>query len=507
MRRIGWVALMLSFATGVSAQVPAWVGRDTLVCRLGSDARSLDPVQVDDGSSVTVIDTLYETLLRIGADRRPQPLLASRWSAMDGAHGYVFTIRANVRFHDGTPLTAAVVAASLDRLRASGSGYLSMYRSIRRVTAVDDQVQVETHGPDATLPYKLAMFPAAIVSPAAVARHGARYGLDAAVGTGPFRLVRWVRGERIELRRNARYWGQPAGVGRLEFRVVRLVADGRAALRRGELSYLGHSLVGPPIPGVIRVSRPVGTEISLCYLALNTQRAPLNNVAFRRTIARALDKRALAALYGGLASPLDVPVPPGINGHSAAVRGPGYEVAAARRLLAGSGVGQRGLTLTVMANPRPYILDPVAVAQTIAAQLGRIGITVTIERLAWKTFLDHVQAGRHQLCLLGWTTDDGDADNFVSTLLHSRNAQVGRALNMAFFKDPAMDRLIEQQRAELDGVRRAAILEQIYRRTIDQAPLVPLVAVRDRLEHHRLLDGVTLGPVHQRGLWRIRIRR
>ena len=143
----------------------------------------------------------------------------------------------------------------------------------------------------------------------------------------------------------------------------------------------------------------------------------------------------------------------------------------------------------------------------IAANLGKLGITVKLEPLPWRAFLKKVQGGKHQLCLLGWTTDNGDADNFLSTFFDSENTELGSALNVSFFKNATMDRLLTEQRRAIEPKQRRRVLGMIYRHLRTLSPMVPLVTVRDVFAHHPLLEGVTVGPIHHRALWRIRIRK
>lgn len=509
-RRLLLLALVLigAPAVGALAEKPGWVARDTLVVGRESDSRSLDPVAVDDGESVKVIDNIYETLVSIGPGGRPTPLLATHWAVMDGAHGYTFTIRQNVRFHDGKPMTAAAVAASLKRLIDSDTApYRAFYRTIKKVMAFDDKVQVWTHVPDGTLLYNLAMFPAAIVSPSAVARYGRQYGRKQAVGTGPFRFRRWDRDKSLVLERNADYWGKKAGVSKLEFRVVAGQDRRLRALAKGQLSLVGAAPPGAVPKGVSRVTSKPGQQISLCYLGMNTQVAPFDNPKFRRAIAHALDKKAIAKLYKGLATPLGQPIPPGVNGHSSGVKGLSFDLKRARKLLLESGVKGRTFTLAHMTNARPYILTPAAVARLIKAQLARIGLVIELAPMGWRRYLGHVQGGNQQLFLLGWTTDNGDADNFLWTFFHSENATRGAALNISFFKSPRMDRLLVLQRREVDPGRRATRIAEAARFAVEQAPIVPLIAARTYVLHHPRLMGVSIGPLHSRNLWQITIRK
>jgi peptide/nickel transport system substrate-binding protein len=489
-----------------------WTTKDILVYGRGSDSRSLDPIAVDDGESIKVQTSILERLARVDFDGTIQPCLATRWEALgEGRHGLRFHIREGVTFHDGTSLDAQVVVFNLQRLLHSESPYLQFYGTIDpdKVRAVSGTVEVETTRPDANLLRHLSMFPAAIVSPKAVEKLGEEFG-DRAVGTGPFRFESWEKDQRIVLVRNETYWGDKAGVSRIEFWRIKDNNSRIKKLVNGDLSYIDN-----PNPQDIETienhpdldyqMRKAGHEISLLYMAMNTSRPPFDNPLFRRAIAHAIDKKKIASLYQGIANPADQAVPPGIFGHSDTVEGIDLNLEKARQLLEQSGVTRRSFTLAHMANSRPYIRQPHEVARAIRESLRRIGLEIKIKKYPWGTYLPLVQGARHDFCLLGWTTDNGDADNFLSTFYASTSAKVGSALNVSFFKNPKMDALLDRQRNEIDPKKRQQTLDTIYRFAADQSPIVPLVFVSDMIAYHRALKNVRFHPLGEKVLSPIRI--
>ncbi len=506
------VGFVVALAIIITMGGSDWRETDTLVYGRGDDSRSLDPADVDDGESVKVIQNIYETLYQVDFDNKLVPVLATKQEPLpDGAPGLLFTIRKGVKFHDGTEMTPEAVAFSLERLRNSNSGYKSFYSTIKKVTVVDGKVRVETTEPDATLLLNLAMFPASIVSPTAIKTHGKQFGKKVAVGTGPFKLTRWVKDVVVELERFKGYWGKPAGVSRIEFRKVKDNRQRLTLLRNGDLSYMD-GLNPQDIkdvqsdPKLALKMRKRGHENSLLYMALNTQRPPFDNVKFRQAIAHAIDKETISSLYHGAGQPAELPVPPGIHGHSKEVLGLQHDVEKAKQLLKESGVTQTEFTLVHMSNPRPYILSPPEVARAIAGALKKIGLKIKIQPWPWGKYLSMVQNGEHQMCLLGWSTDNGDADNFLSTFYHSSNTKKGKASNVSFFVDKEkMDKLLKTARMTVDPAQRAKALEAVYKYAITQSPIVPLIYARDVIVHSKHLKGVRLHPLQNKFLWPISI--
>ncbi|MDP7036071.1 MAG: ABC transporter substrate-binding protein [Planctomycetota bacterium] len=503
---------LLALTTFGCSQRSDWTDKDTLVYGRGSDSRSLDPIAVSDGESIKVQSNMLERLARVDFDGAIQPCLATEWEPLgDGRHGLRFRIREGVTFHDNTPLDAQAVAFNLRRLLRSQSPYIDFYSTILpdKIQVVSNQVEIETSRPDANLLRHLAMFPAAIVSPQAVKTLGQDFG-DRAIGTGPFRFESWEKDQRIVLSRNESYWGEKAGVSRIEFWRIQDNNSRIKKLVNGDLSYIDN-----PNPQDIETienhpeldyqMRKPGQEISLLYMAMNTSRPPFDNALFRRAIAHAIDKKKIARLFQGIASVADQAVPPGIYGHSDNVQGIEYDQKKAKQLLEKSGIKQRSFTLAHMSNSRPYIRQPHEVARALREALRRIGLEIKIEKHEWGTYLPLVQGARHDLCLLGWTTDNGDADNFLTTFYSSSSAKVGSANNVSFYKNPRMDDLLNQQRNEIDPKKRQQILDSIYRYAAEQSPIVPLVYVSDMIAYHRTLKNVRFHPLGEKVLAPIRI--
>lgn len=498
--------------------------KGVLVYGRGSDSKSLDPADIDDGESVKVVVNVYEPLVQIKYHESGRmvvvPLLAEKWEPLgpdaDGKarHGFKFTLRAGVKFHDGTPLDADAVVYSLKRLVAGKaadgaspdareSPYRSYYTSIvgDQVKKVGDlEVEVPTKEPDAQLLINLAMFPACIVSPTAAQQAGAEFGQKVVVGTGPFIFDKWERNKRIVLKANPEYWdGEPA-VKQLHFVEVRDNNSRLQNLKNGDVLYTDN--INPqdiPViqedPNLTVMMRPTGREISLLYMSMNTTAKPFDNVKFRQAIALAIDKQKIAGLYYGIATPAELAVPPGIQGYNDMKELTPRDVEKAKQLLAESGVTQKQFTLVHMANPRPYIRQPKEVARAIKDSLAEIGLEITTEAMPWKAYLAKVQNGEHQLALLGWTTDNGDADNFLSTFYSEATAKKGSALNISFFTDSKMELLLQQQKRIVDQAARQKVLNEIYAYAKQQTPLVPLVYCKDMIAFNKAVTNVSLHPL------------
>ena len=199
------VALALSLL-GCSAKTDLASRRRALFIARPGDALSLDPAAITDAESMQVAIQIYETLVRYrGGSTVVEPALATRWTVSDDGRVWTFHLRRGVYFHDGTSFDADAVVTSFERQRDHAHRFHfrrypyweNTFSNITRVEKVDQQtVRIRIDQPYAPFLAALAMFPVAIVSPRALAKHGK--GLAShPVGTGAYRFERWDRGQRI----------------------------------------------------------------------------------------------------------------------------------------------------------------------------------------------------------------------------------------------------------------------------------------------------------------------
>ncbi len=496
----------------------------TLVVGRPADAISLDPARVTDNESVEVIEQLYDPLLRY----RPgssivEPGLATSWEVDDSGRRWLFHLRRGVRFHDGTPLDADAVVFSFERQRDPHHPYFrrdfeywhNVYQNIQRVEKVDTYtVRILIERSYAPFLADLAMYPVSIVSPAAVRRYGDDFEHHP-IGTGPFEFVAWEPGQRIALRRSEHYWGTSAAMERLVFEVIADPRQRLVALESGSID-LAQAILPEELqfvalhPELVLHTHPAN---NVTYLAMNTQQSPFDDRRVRQAVNYAVNKEPIVKLlYQGLATPADGPVPPTQWGHSPARQRYHYDPARARALLAeaaadGAFDPEATYTLYAPTEPRPYLPAPEQTARVLAANLAAVGIRT---KLVLQRFRDHVQAtqaGKHDLVLLGWVGDNGDPDNFLYVLFDRDNAVVGRARNVAFFRDDDVHELLVAARASSSRRERERLYAQVQERLRREAPWVPIAHSQVAIAARDDLAGVLLNPsahVHYQNVRRVR---
>ena len=501
---------LIAFAALMALMSCAPQESNTLVYGRGGDSVGLDPALETDGESFKVCDNIYQTLVTFKPEKTEViPELAESWEISDDGLTWTFHLRRDVRFHDGTQFGAEAAVFSLGRQfkedhpshRVEGAyqywNSMSMSEIVRDVRAVDEYtLEIELSRPNAPFLSNLAMNFCAIVSPTAVRRWGDDYPRHP-VGTGPFRFVEWIKDDRVVLEKNPNYWGKPPSVNRLIFRSIPENSVRLIALTKGSIHGMDN-LVPDFIPNIeadpnLQLLTQAGMNVG--YLAMNMDRPPFHLLDVRRAINHAVNKQALVDnLYQGMAIPAVNPIPPTLWSYNEEVKGYAYDPERARALLAEAGFpdGFR-TTLWAMPVPRPYMPQPLKIAQAIQADLTAVGIEAEIVTFEWGTYLDKVQRGQHDMALLGWTGDNGDPDNFLYVLL-DKSATEYPANNIAFYRSDALHELLVDAQRKVDIDSRTALYRQAQEIVNRDAPWVPLVHAAQTAAFRTSVSGFLLHP-------------
>jgi peptide/nickel transport system substrate-binding protein len=494
---------------GCSARAPV-KPPNTLIYGRGEDAKTLDPINAETGETVKVILNLYDTLVAFHDETLEiVPALATEWETSVDGLTWTFRLREGVRFHDGTNLDADAVVFSFERLMQDDHPYVTdparpykpSYQGIREIKAADaGAVVFQLREPSAVFLNNLAMFPASIVSPTAVKKHGKAFSTNPA-GTGPFRFERWNRDQQLVLAANENYWRERPRIDRVVFVPVSESATRVQQLRRGEI-HIADNL--PPTeldalakePGLV-VAEQIAMNVS--YLAMQMDKPPLDDLRVREAIWMALEKEALIRVaYAGHAEPAVNMVPRNMWGHNDVISDRPFDPAKAREMLEAA-AADKGfslplqLSLAVMSEPRPYMEQPLQVATFVKDSLAAIGIEATIDLQPVIQHFGAMMRGDFQLGLAGWTTDNGDPDNFLYSLLDADNiSESGN--NMSHYRNDEVHELLLAGQQELDREKRLPIYQRAQELIFADAPVVPLVSTQQRVAQTSRLKGYKLHP-------------
>ncbi len=494
----------------------------TLVYGRGGDSVGLDPGLETDGESFKVCDNIYETLVSFHAESTElAPGLAESWTASEDGLTWTFQLRKGVTFHDGSAFDAQAVVFSLARQFKPDHPFhnvegayqywssMSMSDIVKDVRAIDDfTVAIDLKRPNAPFLSNLAMNFCAIVSPNAVKKWGADFARHP-VGTGPFQFVEWIKDDRIVLERYANYWGMAPQLDRLIFRSIPENSVRLIALSQGSIDGMDN-LVPDFIPSIesderLQLLSQAGMNVG--YLAMNMDKQTFQQVAVRRAINHAINKKSLVDnLYQGLALPAVNPIPPTMWGYHEGISGYDYNPEKAKQLLAEAGMPNGfKTTLWAMPVPRPYMPQPMKIAQAIQADLKAVGIEAEIVTYEWGTYLDKVQRGQHDMALLGWTGDNGDPDNFLYVLLDKSATQIP-ANNIAFYRSEPLHQVLIDAQQSSDQETRTALYRQAQEIVFRDAPWVPLVHAAQTAAFNKRVQGFQLHPTGSKWFHNVQIK-
>jgi peptide/nickel transport system substrate-binding protein len=484
-----------------------------LIVARAADVQGLDPVRVVDIESIEIGTLLFEGLVRWQpGTTNIEPGLAEAWATSPDGKVWTFQLRTGAVFHDGTPVDAAAVVLSFERvLSPSHPNYLAhrdanywrtLLGVVRRVTALDERrVEIRVDRPYAPLLGYLAMFP--IVSPAAVARSGDGFSKDP-VGAGPFRLEQWLPGDTLVVRRFDRYWGERPVLERLVFRVVVDARQRLVELESGSvdlaMSILPDEQSFVELHPDLELYEKPSNDVS--YLAFNVSRPPFDDQIVRWAASHAVNKAPIVKLaFQGRAEEAASPLPPAQWGHHSPPepRFP-FDPARARALLADA-TARRAFdpgaryTLYAPTTPRPYMTSPERVARFLQAALENVGMKIDLKLQPYAAHNESMQKGEHDLAVFGWLGDTGDPDNFLYVLFHSDSAVPGSANNIAFYRDALVDRILTEAQGVNDQASRARLYRQAQERIAETAPWVPLAHSRYVVAARKEIANVVLSPL------------
>jgi ABC-type transport system substrate-binding protein/ABC-type dipeptide/oligopeptide/nickel transport system permease component len=342
--------------------------------------------------SEALYGNVFEGLVQFAPDGSVLPQLASSWDVSADGLTYTFHLRSGVRFHDGTPFDAGTAKFSLDRALAADSvnPQKSRLAAVRAVVVIDDHtLRLELSRRSGGLLQSLAWGSFVMVAPNSAASNATQ-----PVGTGPFRVAEWRRGDSLRLTRAAGYWGKAARLPGATFKFIADPSAAYAALMAGDVDAFDNY----PAPESLaqfaadpRFVVFVGPTEMETILALNNRNPPLDNVLVRRAIAHALDRRAIidGAMFG-YGTPIGSHFPPRNPAYVDLTGQYPHDLAKARQLLARAGYPQ-GFAVTLKLPPPSYARRG---GEIIASQLAAVGIRVSILNLEWAQWLDQVYS-RH----------------------------------------------------------------------------------------------------------------
>jgi peptide/nickel transport system substrate-binding protein len=495
------------------ASAPSQQPRDggILIRRLEEDLKTLTPVCTTGSQDAYAHRYLYTPLIYLDRDLRPMPGLAS-WAILDNGRRYRFVLNRAATFSDKAPVRAHDVLFSLAHIVGSpGAAHLAGSFSDldwSRTRAIDDRtVDIAFTRPLAT---QLSRFADLFVIPRHVYATGDVCSTEQAVGSGPYRLTRRVRGKSITLERRADYWGDPVHIQTIVFTHITNHTTAWNALKLGRIH---ETRVTGPVWQQEHSNRALAQRFyfrpfykpGYNYIAWNGQHPILRDRSVRHALAMGIPiDTIIRDFYRGTARPLTGPFMPDEPAYNPDVKPIPYDPDAARRLLATAGWHDRDRDGVLDKNGAPlsFSLLIAGEASTPLALIlqdhwRRIGVKIDITVVDGTTANEQLRERNYEAAYWAWNLD---AEPDLYSTFHSSQVPP-RGQNFVTYTNPVADRLIEAARRELDDAKRRALYHELHDVLATDQPYTWIAQTATRWVSDQRIRGVDLSPRMGAFLW------
>lgn len=475
------VSAAFATALALSSTLPCSVASEAATLKWASqdDAATMDPHAFNHGMTLTVLQHVYEGLVRRNADMQIEPGLAVSWTNPSPTV-WRFKLRDGVKFHDGSPLSVDDVVFSIKRALGPGSDMKVFAASITDVRATEEPgtVEITTGAPNMALLQSLPEV--RIMSKSWAEQHGSltpadfrkgaeNFATRNANGTGPFKLTSREPEVKTVLSANPNWWDKPKH-NITEATLVKIASDATrvAALLSGEVDF------AYPIPiqdidrinGTGKTKVLQGHEIRAMFLALDVARDellysnvkgknPFKDRRVRQAFYQAIDVDTInKRLMRGTAVPMGEVIAPGVNSFNVALnkRPYKYDPEAAKQLMNEAGFPE-GFQVTLDC-PNDRYINSERVCQAVAGMLARIDVQVSINSMPSSKFFVKIGSLDTSFNFFGYMPSDMDAYNPLNVVVQTRDGAGNGQWNVGGYSNPEVDAAIRAAQGEMDPKKR-----------------------------------------------------
>ncbi len=513
------MSMIRTFVTAIAASaLAATAAAANLTIGLGTDITSTDPHYHNLTPNNNIASHLYGYLIERNEKSQPMPSLATEWKAIDPTT-WEFKLRKGVKFHDGSDFTAADVVASIERVPKvpnSPSPFTAYTKQITKIDVIDPYtIRFKT-----ALPYPL--MPSDLTQIAIINKKFATASTDdfnsgkAAIGTGPYKLTKFAKGDRLEFARNDAWWGGKTPWDTVTMRILTQDASRVAALLSGDVQVIENV----PTADVAKLKTDKklavyrGISDRLMYVHMDSDRAvsptvtdkdgkpldknPLKDPRVRKALSMMINRPAIVErVMEGEAIPAGQLVPDFLFGATKNLKVEPFNLEGGKKLLAEAGYPD-GFGITLHATNNRYVNDA-KIAQAIAQMWTRGGVPTKVVAMPSATFFPQATDLKFSVLLAGWSTGTGESSSSLKALLMTFNKDKGfGTANRGRYSNTKVDALTEDALQIVDDVKREAYLQRAAELAIGDTGLIPLHfqislwATRDGIVYTPRVDEQTL---------------
>jgi peptide/nickel transport system substrate-binding protein len=458
---------------------------------------SIDPHFLYLETNIAYAKHIFGRLVGRDNNSRREPDLATSWKALDDTT-WEFKLRKGVKFHDGSEFTAEDVVFTIKRIPNvpnNPASYVGMIRSIVDLKIVDPYTLIiKTGKPYPALPTQLhnvSIVSKKLVEGATTADFNSG---KVAIGTGPYKFVKYIPGDRLVLERNENYWGQKPAYDKVTFKIITNDAARVAALLGGDIDMMDYV---PPSDiahleknkNFVVFQRPADRVIFLHMDSSSDQaryatgkdgrplaKNPLKDLRVRKAISKAINRDAICRqVMDGLATPSSQMIPEGWFGYSPNLKVEKYDPEGAKKLLAEAGY-PNGFGLTIHGPNDRYVNDA-KVCQAIGQMLARIGLDMKVDTMPKSIYFGRFTPPTKEfsLALLGWgTSETCESIHGLMGVTHSYDKAKGTGVyNLGYF-NPVFDKAAEEAVIIIDDAKREKALQKAMEILIADQAIIPL---------------------------------
>ena len=484
--------LLLSLAlivTPVHAVTLRWAAQN--------DVLTLDPHSQNHATTNSILQHTYEGLVRYSKDYKIEPCLAVSWKELSETQ-WRFSLRKDVKFHDGSPFTADDVVFSYERIKQP-QGTMQIYvANIAEVKKIDDYtVDFILSGPHPILLRNIVDF--RIMSKSWSEKNRSQSIQDYKAkeenfasrntnGTGPYMVKSWEPDKRVVFALHKDWWGKLDGnVTDVLYTPIKSDSTRVSALLSGEVDLV----TDLPTQDVDRLRKEPklkildGHEVRTIFIGMDQfneelkyssvkGKNPFKDVRVRRALNLAVDREAIRkVVMRGLSIPAGIMIAPGVHGHSKEIDlVPKFNPEAAKKLLAEAGY-PNGFEFTLDCPNNRYVNDE-KICQALVSMWARAGLRVRLNSMPFATYIPKLLNHDTSAYMLGWGVVTFDGLYSLQSLVHTKTSGADGSFNSGRVSDAKLDQMIDALKVTTDTAKRDALLKEALVMTRDQAYYVPL---------------------------------